>query len=521
MDIRVLGPVEASAGGKPVFVGAGKPRALLALLALNAGCDVSTDRLVEGLWGEEPPATAAKMVQLYVSQLRKALADGGNGAEIVTRGRGYELRLGDGELDARRFEQLVAAGAARDALSLWRGAPLADVADEPFAAAEIRRLDELRVAALELAIDGDLAAGRHREVVGELDALVAEHPLRERLHAQRMLALYRCGRQAEALDAYRQARSVLVEEIGVEPGPELRRLHEAILRQDPELDPPAADAVELPPELDAGTPLAGREAELDALREQWRRARGGAGRLVLVAGARGMGKTRLAAELAGEVRRDRGAVLYASGAGAPETALAALASARVARRPTLLVLDDVDRAGEEAWTALGELVGGVAALPVLVRGHGRGCRSPGGAARGRDDRLGAAGRRRRARGGAALRGRARGRGGTGRAARRGERRRAAAPAPRRGRVGAHAGRPPLDATPPVASRPSARCCARPRTTWWATSSSCRRRANAPSGGRSRPRASSPARSRASPRSTSTTPGSSSGASGSSPRWSRG
>ena len=113
---------------------------------------------------------------------------------------------------------------------------------------------------------------------------MAEHPLRERLHAQRMLALYRCGRQAEALDAYRQARSVLVEEIGVEPGPELRRLHEAILRQDPALDPPAADAVELPPELDAGTPLAGREAELDALREQWRRARSGAGRLVLVVG---------------------------------------------------------------------------------------------------------------------------------------------------------------------------------------------------------------------------------------------
>jgi WD40 repeat protein/DNA-binding SARP family transcriptional activator len=366
MDIGVLGPVEASAGGKPVFVGAGKPRALLALLALNAGATISTDRLVGGLWGDEPPATAAKMVQLYVSQLRKALANGGDGAEIVTRGRGYELRLGDGELDARRFEKLVAAGAARDALSLWRGAALADVADEPFAAAEIRRLDELRVAAFELAIDGDLAAGRHREVAGELEVLVAEHPLREGLHAQRMLALYRCGRQAEALDAYRQARSVLVEEIGVEPGPELRRLHEAVLRQDPELDAPAADAVDLPPELDSGTPLAGRGPELDALREQWRRARSGAGRLVLVAGARGMGKTRLAAELAGEVRRDRGAVLYASGAGAPETALAALADARVARGPTLLVLDDVDRAGGEAWTALGELVGGVAALPVLV-----------------------------------------------------------------------------------------------------------------------------------------------------------
>src|SRR5512132_3166094 len=154
MEIRVLGPVEIRAAGRPVAIGAGKPRALLALLALHEGSTISTDRLVEGLWGEEPPATAAKMVQLYVSQLRKAIADGGDRAEIVTRGRGYELRLGDGELDARRFEQLVAEGAARDALSLWRGAPLADVADEPFAAAEIRRLDELRVAALELAIDG-------------------------------------------------------------------------------------------------------------------------------------------------------------------------------------------------------------------------------------------------------------------------------------------------------------------------------------------------------------------------------
>ena len=366
MEIRVLGPVEVSAGGRPVAIGAGKPRALLAMLALHEGSAVSTDRLVEGLWGDEPPATAAKMVQLCVSQLRKALAGADGGAEIVTRGRGYELRLGSDGLDARRFERLVAGAMPREALALWRGGPLADVADEPFAAAEIRRLEELRLTALELAFDQDLAAGRHREVVGELDALVAGEPMRERLHVQRMLALYRSGRQVEALDAYRDVRRALVDAVGVEPGPELRRLHEAILRQDPALDPPAADAVELPPELDARTPLAGREAELDALREQWRRARGGAGRVVLVAGARGMGKTRLAAEAAGEVHRDRGAVRYASGAGAPETALAALADARVARRPTLLVLDDVDRAGEEVRAALGELVDALPALPVLV-----------------------------------------------------------------------------------------------------------------------------------------------------------
>jgi WD40 repeat protein/DNA-binding SARP family transcriptional activator len=366
VEISVLGPVEVSAGGRPVAIGAGKPRALLAMLALHEGSTVTTDRLVEGLWGEQPPATAAKMVQLCVSQLRRALPDGGDGGWIVTRGRGYELRLGNGGLDARRFERLIAEGRPREALALWRGAPLADVADEPFAAVEIRRLEELRLTAIELAIDGDLAAGRHREVVGELEGVVAAEPLRERLHAQRMLALYRCGRQAEALDVYRQARRALVEAIGVEPGPELRRMQEAILRQDPSLEPPGAAVVGLPVELDAGTPLAGRAAELDWLREHWRSAHAGAGRLVLVAGERGIGKTRLAAELAGEVHRDRGAVLYASGAGPAGTARAAVDSARAARRPTLLVLDDVDRAGGELRSALAELHDGLAALAVLV-----------------------------------------------------------------------------------------------------------------------------------------------------------
>jgi DNA-binding SARP family transcriptional activator len=228
VEISVLGPVEVSAGGQPVAIGAGKPRALLAMLALHEGSTLSTESLLEGLWGEQPPATAAKMVQLCVSQLRRALPDAGDGGWIVTRGRGYELRLSGGELDAHRFERLIAEGRPREALALWRGAPLADVADEPFAAAEIRRLEELRLTALEQAIDRDLAAGRHREVVGELQGLVAAEPLRERLHAQRMLALYRCGRQAEALDAYRQARRALVEQIGVEPGPELRRIQEAI-----------------------------------------------------------------------------------------------------------------------------------------------------------------------------------------------------------------------------------------------------------------------------------------------------
>jgi DNA-binding SARP family transcriptional activator len=307
MDVRVLGPVEVCVEGRPVLVGAGKPRALLALLALNTGSTVSAERLIDGLWGERPPATAAKMVQVYVSQLRKALAAGGDGAEIVTRGRGYELRLASGDVDVRRFERLVARGAPREALALWRGRALEDVADEPFAAAEIRRLEELRLAALELAIDHDLAGGRHREVIGELEALVAEEPLRERLHAQRMLALYRSGRQSDALEAYREARALLVEEIGVEPGPELRRLHQAILVQDAALELPgrAQQARAGTRAVKAGV-FVGRERELAALCSALGDALEGNGRLVLLAGEPGIGKTGLAAEFARKAE-ERGA----------------------------------------------------------------------------------------------------------------------------------------------------------------------------------------------------------------------
>jgi len=221
------------------------------MLALHANAPVATDHLIEGLWGESAPASAAKMVQLYVSQLRRLL-DGGDGA-IVTRGRGYELRVPADAVDAVRFEQLVGEASRADdgasalvdeALALWRGQPLDDIADQPFAGAEIRRLDDQWLRARELAIDASLAAGGHAEVAGELDELIAAHPLRERIHAQRMLALYRSGRQADALEAYRDARAVLVHEAGVEPGPELRRLHAAILDQDPSLDlPPARSAL--------------------------------------------------------------------------------------------------------------------------------------------------------------------------------------------------------------------------------------------------------------------------------------
>jgi peptide/nickel transport system substrate-binding protein len=232
MDLQLLGPVEATLDGRPIPLGATKQRALLAMLGLHANATLSMDRLVDGLWGDDPPATAEKMVQLYVSQLRRVL----NGAaEIITHGRGYELRIEEERVDAARFERLVREGTADEALALWHGEALADVSQEPFAAAEIRRLEELRSQAGGRAVDEDLAAGRDQEALARLERLIAEEPLREPLHAQRMLALYRAGRQAEALDAYVAARRQLVDEAGVEPGAELHELHARILRQDPAL----------------------------------------------------------------------------------------------------------------------------------------------------------------------------------------------------------------------------------------------------------------------------------------------
>ncbi|WP_028066982.1 nSTAND1 domain-containing NTPase [Solirubrobacter soli] len=316
MRINLLGPVEAISDDGAVGLGATKQRALLAMLALQAGSTISAERLIDGLWGDDPPASALKLVQLYVSHLRKAL---GEPELIATHGRGYELCLPRQDVDAARFERLLAQGAAREALRLWRGSPLSDVAGEPFAAAEIRRLDELHTAALEVAIDQDLDAGRQREVLAEIDGLLALEPLREPLHARRVLALYRCGRQAEALEAYREARRLLIEQIGVEPGSELRRLHEAILRQDPVLDPPLDGA--------GRTPLFGRERELECLRSLWSRVREGAGATALITGEPGIGKTRLTLALADEIRRDGGEVSWGD------------VQALTPGRPALLVLD--------------------------------------------------------------------------------------------------------------------------------------------------------------------------------------
>ena len=382
-DVRILGPLEVLEDGRAVPLGGVKQRALLGLLLLHPNETLSTDRLIDELWGERPPASAAKAVHARVSRLRRALAgDNGSGTAdlVVTRERGYELRLEPERLDSNRFERLVADGrselaagrperavtALERAHSLWRGAPLADLAYERFAQPEIARLEDLRVVALEQLIEAKLALGRHAEVIGQLESLIREHPYREGLRAQLMLALYRCDRQADALQAYQDGRRTLTEDLGIEPGERLRELERSILAQDPGLAVAARETTELPPDLAAETLLAGRDAELDWLREHWRRARGGAGRLVLVTGETGMGKTRLAAELAVEVHRDRCEVRYAAGGGPLDAACAALEGARDAGPPMLLVLDDADRAGVELRAALGTLVDGLAALPVLV-----------------------------------------------------------------------------------------------------------------------------------------------------------
>lgn len=253
MEFRILGPLEVEDEGRPIPLAGAKQRSLLALLLLARGKAVSTDRLIDEIWGGSPPGSALKSVQVYVSQLRTALGNG----RVVTRERGYELSVAPGELDADRFEELVRCGSGvtseiaaarlREALALFRGDPLADLSLEPWAQPEIARLEERRLAALEARIDADLALGDHRELVPELDALVAAHPFREHLLAQLVLALYRSGRQAEALDVYKQGATRLRNELGLEPSRELRELEQRILRQDPAVDPPAAAAVHSEP----------------------------------------------------------------------------------------------------------------------------------------------------------------------------------------------------------------------------------------------------------------------------------
>ena len=307
MEFRVLGPLEVYEGGHPVPLPGARLRALLALLLLNANQVVTADRLIDGLWGESPPAGARKTLQVYVSRLRKELGP----ERIATHPGGYAIALEPDELDLRRFERLVEEGkaelaagdpaAARDhlgaALDVWHGPALADLAFEPFAQVEALRLDELRLAALAERIEADLALRGHAELVGELEGLIAQYPLRERFRWQLMLALYRSGRQAEALEAYRQARRALVDELGIEPAAALKELEQAILDHDPALDLPGhrTPPIEEPPTeerkivtvlfADLGAASV-RESDPERLRAFLRRAQSEAVEELEAAGAR-------------------------------------------------------------------------------------------------------------------------------------------------------------------------------------------------------------------------------------------
>src|SRR4051794_5103602 len=326
MEFKVLGPLEADDGTSRLELGPPRQRALLARLLLDAGRAIPLDRLLDDLWGDDPPESAVKMIQIYVSQLRKVLP----GDTLRTHGRGYLLDLGDAGLDLDRFERLRAAGRdalahgdpreasdrLREALAVWRGPALAEF-EEPFAQAEGGRLEELRLGCLEERVEADLAAGAHADLAAELEMLVVRHPLRERPHRQLMLALYRSGRQAEALAVYQAFRRRLDEELGLEPSEALRELERAILRQDAALHagPPRAPGRAAP----AARPP-GRGTELEELQRAVEEAARGALRTVFVTGEAGIGKTTLVDAFLAEIepaRAGRGQCLEHRGPAEP------------------------------------------------------------------------------------------------------------------------------------------------------------------------------------------------------------
>jgi predicted ATPase/DNA-binding SARP family transcriptional activator len=382
LEFRLLGPLEVLDGNASVALGGPRQRALLTLLLLNANEVVSRERLIDGLWGEEPPAAAANSLQVAVHGLRKVLGP----ERVETRGPGYAVRVSPGELDLERFERLAerarreappsAAVTLREALALWRGEPLADLSA---ARAALRRLEEARITALEQRIDADLALGRHAELAAELEGLIAEHPFRERLRAQLMLALYRSGRQADALVAYQDTREALVEHLGIEPGEELRGLERAILRQDASLAAPApAPRSNLPA---PATSLVGRALERAAVTALLRRDDV---RLLTLTGPGGTGKTRLALEAAGELGSELpdgalfvdlaplddpalvpSTVARALDIGEGEIATVERLKQTLRPRTMLLVLDNFERV-DEAAPLVSELLAAVPELKVLV-----------------------------------------------------------------------------------------------------------------------------------------------------------
>lgn len=325
VEVFVLGPLEARIDGRPVDLGSPKQRAVLGMLAVEPNRPVSVDRLVDQLWGEDPPSSALGSLHAYVSNLRRALEPGraprAPSSVLVSRAPGYMLAVGAGQLDMLRFEELATQGAAalaagraeqaaaalREALALWRGPALADFAYETFVGSVAVRLEELRRTAAEDLVDARLALGQHAAVIGTLEDLVGSDPLRERPWAQLMVALYRSGRQTEALRAYERVRTVLTEQLGLSPGPELRRLEQAVLAQDPGLDTPAVAPVEAatsrPAERTrARTPAllapVGRDAQLALLDDAVARLAEGGGTVVVLTGEPGAGKSTLLDALA-------------------------------------------------------------------------------------------------------------------------------------------------------------------------------------------------------------------------------
>ncbi len=353
ISVRILGPLEIERGGRLIELSGRRERAVLALLLVHAGQSVSLDRMTDDLWEGHPPASAVTTLRAHVSRVRKALASGGVDDLLLTQDSGYSVRVDGIGLDSVEFERHAeegrrllehgdADGAARllrGAMGLWRGSPFGDVGASGFARAEVTRLEEAYRTVREDRIDADLMAGRHRELCAELDALVVEEPLRERLWGQRMIALYRAGRQAEGLRAYTQLRTSLAEHLGILPSPALQQLEVAMLCQDPVLDAPAArhrplaqlasvlevlpsatepddEEVCVPPPLPAeltsindDTLFVGREEELDLLDRAWAKVAGGTAQRVFLAGEPGIGKTTIASAVAARAFADGAAVL--------------------------------------------------------------------------------------------------------------------------------------------------------------------------------------------------------------------